>query len=100
MAEAEKAMHSRAEFSFAKRLVLGWSVLLVALHLVAYFLPSSLTWGLNYFRFLPPWILLVYTLVSTSLLLHYWRGKPFLPNVLTALSVRRPYAFLAIVIIV
>ncbi|MFI5251762.1 MAG: tetratricopeptide repeat protein [Bacteroidota bacterium] len=66
---------------------------LIAIHLAAYFFFTDLSWGINYFYFLPPYLLILYCVAGilaiiwslngspTRLLkpiLEFWKNKPVL----------------------
>ena len=77
------------------------SFLLIGLDIIGYFFPISLTWGFHFLGFLPPYIFVLYLILSASVFLFHFNGdleRAFRSG--TAFMEKKPAAFLTVVILI
>jgi tetratricopeptide (TPR) repeat protein len=66
------------------------------LHFIAYFFFSNLSWGINYFYFLPPYVLVLYAVLGAAVLLYgLQRTIKAVPEMLVRRWNNAPLPFLA-----
>ena len=70
----------------------------VAVHVAGYFMPSGLLWGINYFAFLPIYVLLLYVLCTLAVIPFIMAGKAdtFL-NIIAEFMQKHQWMFLLII---
>ncbi|GEM_PF-1071411 len=80
------------------RITVALCLLGIAVHVAGYFMPSGLLWGINYFAFLSPYVLIIYVLCSLAVIPFILAGRAeFLLNGIAHFMNKRPMLFLSII---